>query len=70
MVNILTLLLCHAVLGLAAWRLLQRDDLDSDPELPGPEVVTDNASGDTATKPVRRSFLRKDKPAGGPRGNA
>ena len=30
MVNTLTLLLSHALLALAAWRLIQRADLDSD----------------------------------------
>jgi len=31
MVDILTLVLSHGLLALAAWRLLLRDDLDADP---------------------------------------
>ena len=32
-VDILSLLLSHALLGLAAWRIMRRDDLDADPAI-------------------------------------
>lgn len=31
MIDYFAILLTHGLMGLAAWRLLQRDDLDSDP---------------------------------------
>ncbi|WP_225207510.1 hypothetical protein [Novosphingobium huizhouense] len=34
MIDIFTVLLPHALMGLAVWRLLHRDDLDEDPALP------------------------------------
>ncbi|BEU98966.1 hypothetical protein [Novosphingobium olei] len=34
MIDIFTVLLPHALMALAVWRLLHRDDLDEDPALP------------------------------------
>lgn len=34
MIDILAILVPHAVIALAVWRLLHRDDLDTDPLLP------------------------------------
>jgi hypothetical protein len=39
LVNLFTLLLSHGILALAAWRLLWRDDLDTDPQLGGGDVA-------------------------------
>lgn len=35
MIDLLSLALSHGLLALAAWRLLQRDDLDRDPPAAG-----------------------------------
>ena len=39
MIDALSLLISHAVILLAGWRLLARDDLDTDP--PRPDTRTD-----------------------------
>ena len=50
MVDIFAIGLTHALLALFAWRLMQRADLDADPQLPleAPPVVPE-----TAGKPRR-----------------
>jgi hypothetical protein len=42
MIDAFTLLLSHAVILIAAWRLLSRDDLDRDPA-PDADGTTDDA---------------------------
>ncbi len=37
MIDIITVVVPHLLMAIAVWRLLLRDDLDSDPILPGPE---------------------------------
>lgn len=35
MIDIFTVVVPHALMAIAVWRLLARDDLDNDPILPG-----------------------------------
>lgn len=35
MIDIITVVVPHALMAIAVWRLLLRDDLDNDPILPG-----------------------------------
>lgn len=37
MIDIITVVVPHALMAIAVWRLLRRDDLDNDPILPGRE---------------------------------
>lgn len=37
MIDIITVIVPHLLMGIAVWRLLHRDELDNDPILPGPE---------------------------------
>lgn len=37
MIDIITVVVPHALMAIAVWRLLLRDDLDNDPILPGRE---------------------------------
>ena len=54
MVDIFSLALTHALLALAAWRLLLRDDLDHDP-LPGePAAAASAEPADRAGEAVPR----------------
>ncbi|EGD57673.1 hypothetical protein Y88_2999 [Novosphingobium nitrogenifigens DSM 19370] len=39
MIDILALVVPHALLALTIWRLIGRDDLDNDPLLPPREIV-------------------------------
>lgn len=50
MVNIATIALTHAIMLLAAWRLLVRHDLDRDP---APDPAPDPVLGETDRKPAR-----------------
>ncbi|MCW1382021.1 hypothetical protein OLX02_04225 [Novosphingobium sp. KCTC 2891] len=50
MIDIFTVLLPHALMALAVWRLLQRDDLDEDPALPRRKIGWQ--------KPARRPAAR------------
>jgi hypothetical protein len=37
MIDIITVVVPHMLMAIAVWRLLRRDDLDTDPILPGRE---------------------------------
>lgn len=39
MIDKITILVPHVLMAIAIWRLLQRDDLDHDPNFPAPEPV-------------------------------
>ncbi|MEP0189547.1 MAG: hypothetical protein ABJP70_02275 [Erythrobacter sp.] len=52
MVNILTIALTHAIMLLAAWRIMLRDDLERDPEILLEPVK------DSPQKPARKGRSR------------
>ncbi len=55
MIDIFTVIVPHALMALAVWRLLARDDLDQDPHLPA-----------KAERFRRKPRANGTKPAGGP----
>jgi hypothetical protein len=54
MIDNFALALTHALLALAAWRLLQRSDLDQEPAEVTP-AAADTTSADTASPDNRRA---------------
>lgn len=39
MIDIFTVVLPHVLMAIAIWRLLHRDDLDTDPSMPRPRGI-------------------------------
>lgn len=54
MIDNLVLLMIHGLLGLAAWRLLLRDDLDADPVVTPPEEAAPSPAPDAHVSSVPR----------------
>ncbi|WP_068078493.1 hypothetical protein [Novosphingobium lentum] len=49
MIDNITILLPHALLAIAIWRMLKRDDLDHDPALPRERIVPHSVRRKAAT---------------------
>ena len=50
MINLLTILLMHGLLGVMFWRLWWRDDLDKEPQ-PGKPAARGKAASSSDTEP-------------------
>lgn len=58
MVNILTIALTHAIMLLAAWRIMLRHDLEHDLDVPEEPERPDREPETPARRPRKRSRLR------------